>query len=246
MKLKDFITAQRLGIIIIGSFTFAISVIAAHYIGFASLWGALLIDLASAAVTVIFTTLIIDYLGVREQISKTKNASGLAEDELKATCFRLNWRMARLYGLKHNREARENISSRQEAKRYVQEAEQSVSAYLGDRKLDDKDAKIDLSTLPRYLERLQLARTELEQTLVLYEYAMGYSLRERVLALRSELQIADNILGFLDVTDETNEANISMVRVLSQSIYEAIQDVLSHDSRVISGTPLDAKESRLA
>ncbi len=243
MTFKDFITRQRVGIFVIGIAAFIISLVVAHTVGHDTLWGALFIDLAGAATTIVFTALIIDYLGVRERNSKTRNAAGLAEDEIKATCFRVKWRMARLFGLKRRESARDNISNRDEARAYLLRAGEEVDAYLDNHKLRHNATPIEPAQLEKYLERLEIARTELEQTLILYEYAMSYSLRERVLNLRSELQIADNVLGFIDFSEKLSEANTSLIRILSQSIYDEIEAVLQHDSRIELGTPLAAKDS---
>ncbi len=231
---------------VIGTLSFIVSLMIARKTGYSSISGDLFIDLAASATTVVFTALIIDYLGLKEQVNKTKNAAGLAEDEIRATCFRVKWRMARLFGLQRNRIIeRENISNRQEAREYLDKAEQEVNSYLNSYQLTNPKTPLESSRFSKYLERLVAARAELEQTLVLYEYAMNYSLRERVLSLRTELQIADNILGFIDNSDDLNDANISLIRVLSQSIYEAIEKVLEHDSQITSGTPLHAKDSSL-
>jgi hypothetical protein len=245
MRFKDFVTLQRAGIFVIGFVTFGVSLVIAHATGFATLWGALFIDLAASATTVVFTALIIDYLGVREKDSKTKSAAGLAEDEIKATCFRVQWRMARLFGLKRQTSRRDDISNRQEAREYLDNAVNEVGHYLETNSLMSKDTALDASILPKYLERLQTARTELEQTLILYEYAMDYSLRERILNLRSELQVADNILGFIDFSEKLNKSNISLIRVLSKSIYDEMEKVLGHDSRTELGTPINNKDSSL-
>jgi len=245
MRFKDFVTLQRAGIFVIGFVTFGVSLGIAHITGFATLWGALFIDLAASATTVVFTALIIDYLGVREENSRTRNAAGLAEDEIKATCFRVKWRMARLFGLKRQGSSRDNISSREEAREYLDNAGSEVDEYLETHSLMSKDTPLDTAGLPKYLERLELARADLEQTLILYEYAMAYSLRERILNLRSELQVAENILGFIDFSEELNKANISLIRILSKSIYDEIEQVLKHDSRIELGTPINAKDSSL-
>jgi hypothetical protein len=242
LKFKDFITKQRVGIFIVGLVAFTIFIATAQIMGFASLWGELLVDLSGSAITVIFTALIIDYLGVREESNKTKNAAGLAEDEIKATCFRIEWRMARLFGMERQ-SGRDNISNRQEAKDFLDTVSLEVTAYLETHSMLDSRTPLDSSLLQKYTERLQFAKTELEQTLLLYEYAMSYSLRERILSLRTELQIADNILGFIDFEEQLNEANISLIRILSQSVYDAIEQVLGHDSRAELGTPIHAKES---
>jgi|GEM_PF-2594954 hypothetical protein len=245
MTFKDFISRQRVGIFVIGVATFIVSLLVAHAKGYNTLWGELFIDLAASATTVVFTALIIDYLGVREKSSRTRNAAGLAEDEIKATCFRVKWRMARLFGLKRRESARDHISNRDEARKYLQHAGEEVDEYLVKHKLENSSTPLDPSQLERYLDRLEIARTELEQTLLLYEYAMSYSLRDQILNLRSELQIADNILGFIDFSEELNEANTSLIRILSQSVYDGIEAVLQHDSRIELGTPLAAKDSNL-
>ena len=247
MQFRDFITRQRVGIFVIGFATFVMTLVIAQAQGYASLSGALFTDLAASSITVVFTALIIDYLGVREESNKTKNAAGLAEDEIKATCYRVKWRMARLFGLeRHEASKRDNISSREEAKDYLDLVEGEVNTYLATHNMQRDDVSVQAALFPKYLERLESARTELEQTLLLYEYAMSYSLRERVLSLRSELQIADNLLSFIDASDELNDANISLIRVLSQSVYDKIEDVLGHDSRIEQGLAIDEKDSRLA
>lgn len=246
MQFKDFITRQRIAILLAGVVIFVASLVLSHVIGFASLWGELFVDLAASAVTVIFTALIVDYLGVREQTNKTQNAAGLAEDEIKATCFRIKWRLARLSGLKRRESGRDSISNRQEARKYLESATEEVNQYLATHSLMSDKTHIDTANFPKYLERLQLAQTELEQTLILYEYAMPYSLRERVLSLRSELQIADHVLGFIDAAESLNKANVSLIRVISQSIYDLVQDVLEHSSSTANGLPIHAKDSRLA
>jgi hypothetical protein len=246
MRFKDFITRQRVGIFVVGAAIFVISLTIAHISGFSTLWGELFVDLAASAVTIIFTALIIDYLGVREESIKTHNAAGLAEDELKATCFRLKWRMARLFGLERKNTKRPNIGDLKEAKEFLSSVVEEVDNYLAYNSIMNMHTPIDMETLPRYLERLQLAQIELEQMLILYEYALPYSLRERVLHLRSELQTADHLLGFIDMSEKLSESNLSLVRVMSQSIYESIEEVLGHHSRTEVGVPLSDKDSPLA
>jgi hypothetical protein len=245
VRFKDFITKQRVGIFIVGIGTFIVSLVVAHVTGFATLWGELFVDLAASAVTVVFTALIIDYLGVREESNKTRNAAGLAEDEIKATCFRVKWRMARMFGMERSGESRDAISNREEAREYLEKVRGQVDDFLDTHNLIAPEVPLDAALLPKYTERLQLARAELEQTLILYEYAMSYSLRERILNLRSELQIADNILGFIDFNEELNDSNISLIRILSQSIHDEIEAVLDHDSRVELGSSILAKDSQL-
>lgn len=246
MRFKDFITKQRVGILIIGLVLFAVCTLAAHSVGLDTLPGELCIDLAASAITVVFTALVIDYINAREEANKTKPAAGLAEDEIRATCFRIKWRMGRLFGMtRSHARRRENISDRSEAREYFNAAEEEVNKYLEEHSMVDENTPLESANLSRFLERLEDARTELEQTLVLYQYALSYSLRERVLELRAELQIADNILSFIDFSDELNEAHVSLIRVLSKSIYESIQAVLQHDSRADASIPLHAKDSRI-
>lgn len=246
MKFKDFISRERVGIFIVGIGLFAASLWGAKITGYASLGGELFIDLAAAVSTIVFTALIIDYLSLRERSNRTRNAAGLAEDEITATCFRIKWRMARLFGLEAKRSGRENISSRSEAREYLERARKEVNSYLSAHPPGSKDTPLVESMLPKYIERLQKARDELEQTLLLYEYAMDYSLRERVLSLRSELQVADNILGFVDVAEKLNDANASLVRVLSQTIYDTAEELLGHDSRINLGDTISDKNTPLA
>ena len=78
MRFKEFITRQRVAIFVVGLIVFAISILVSHVAGFETMLGELSIDLAASALTIIFTALIIDYLGVREKASKTKNAAALA------------------------------------------------------------------------------------------------------------------------------------------------------------------------
>lgn len=244
MQFKEFITRQRAAIFIVGIATFIASLLISHVIGFASLWGELFIDLAASSVTVIFTALIIDYLGLKERSNKTQNAAGLAEDEIKATCFRIKWRLARLLGLERRNSGRDNISNRQEAREYFDRVTTEVDNYLSKHKFVS-DKTVNEKAFPQYMERLQSAQAELEQTLTLYEYALSYSLREQILALRSELQIAERILGFIDTSEPLTKANLSLIRITGQSIYEAVEAVLKHDSRTALGVPIHAKDSKL-
>lgn len=234
-----------MAIFIVGIATFIVSLLVSHLTGFATLWGELFVDLAASSVTIVFTALIIDYLRIKEQSNKTLNAASLAEDEIKATCFRIKWRLARLFGLERRNSGRDNISDRQEAKEYLDKVTSEVDEYLSQHNFAKDKISIDTRRFPLYLERLQLARNELEQTLILYEYAMSYSLRERVLTLRSELQIADQVLGFIDTSESLNTDNLSLIRVTAQSVYDAVEAVLEHDSRTALGVSLHAKGSEL-
>ena len=243
MQFKEFLSRQRVTIFIVGIVSFAIFLIVSHLVGYSSLWGTLFIDLAASALTIIFTALIIDYLSLKEQHSKTQNVAGLAEDEIKATCFRLKWRLARLFGLERRNSRRDNISNWQEAKEYLDEVTNEVDEYLSQYDFVDDKPAVEEKYFVSYIERLQAAQTELEQTLILYEYAMSYSLRERVLALRNELQVSERLLGFIDLSEGLNRANLSLIRVTAQSVYDAIEDVLGHDSRADLGLSIQAKDS---
>lgn len=245
MQFKEFITPQRLAIFNVGILTFIASLVVSSQIGFSTLWGELFIDLAASSVTIVFTALIIDYLRIKEQRSKTQNAAGLAEDEIKATCFRIKWRLARMFGLERRNSGRDNISNRQEAQNYLKKVTEEVDTYLAQHNFVKDKTPIDEKTFPQYLERLQSGQTELEQVLVLYEYALPYSLRERVLALRSELQVAERVLGFIDASEPLSKANRSLIRVTAQSVYDAIESVLKHDSRTALGVTIHAKRSSL-
>jgi hypothetical protein len=245
MQFKEFITKQRAAIFIVGIATFIVALLVAHFINFASLWGELFIDLAASSVTIVFTALIIDYLGLKEQISKTQNAAGLGEDEISATCYRIKWRLARLFGLEQGETGRDNISNRKEARLYLDKVTSEVDGYLSKQDFVSKDTTINTRAFQKYLERLQSSQTELEQTLILYEYALSYSLREHVLALRSELQIAERLLGFIDTSESFNEDNLSLIKVTAQYVYEAVEAVLTHDSRAMSGIPIHSKDSQI-
>jgi len=245
VQFKEFITQQRAAIFIVGIATFIVSLIISSVSGFSTLWGALFVDLAASSVTIVFTALIIDYLGLKEKSSKTQNAAGLAEDEIKATCFRIKWRLARLFGLPRRRSGRDHISDRQEAREYLDTVTTEVDSYLSHHSFVDRKTPFNEEAFAQYLERLQAAQTELEQVLVLYQYALSYSLRERVLALRSELQVADRLLGFIDTSEPFSKANLSLIRITAQSVYDAIEAVLEHDSRTALGVPIHAKDSEL-
>lgn len=242
MQFKEFITRQRGIILVFGIITFVVTLTIAQIHGYDSLTGALFIDLAASSLTIVFTAFIIDYLNVREQHDKTHNVASLAEDEIRATCFRTKWRMARLFGLERHPTNRDDIRNQEEARQYLQAMTRDVDDFLA--QVDfQSDIPIDEAAFMRYVERLQTAQNELEQTLILYEYAMSYSLREHVLALRSELQIADRVLGFIDTNEGLNEANRSLIMVTAESIFDAIEAVLGHDSRAVAGVPIHAKNT---
>src|SRR6185312_9903916 len=166
MRFKDFVTTQRASIFIVGIAFFIVSLVTSHLIGFDSLWGELFVDLAASAVTVIFTALIIDYLNLKERSNKTQNAASLAEDEIRATCFRINWRLARLFGLERRGSARDRVSTREQARHYLDTATDEVSDYLSHLDFSNDKTKVDTDAFQRYLDRLQLSQNELEQVLV--------------------------------------------------------------------------------
>jgi hypothetical protein len=205
LKFKDFISSQRTTILVIGMAAFVISLIIGKQAGITTIRGALFVDLAASSITVVFTALIIDYLGIREENGRTKNAAGLAEDEINATCFRVKCRMARLFGLSSQREVRNKISNREFAREFLKEVEVEVNDYFKAHSMSSHKTLITESVLQTYIEHLQIARSELEQTLSLYEYAMSYSLRERVLNLRSELHVGYNLFGFIDFSEKLND-----------------------------------------
>jgi hypothetical protein len=243
VSFKDFITKQRAAIFVLGIAVFIGALVLSHIIGFDSLWGELFIDLATSAVTIVFTALIIDYLNVREQSMKTMNAAGLAESEIRAICLRIKWRMARLFGMEQNLIQRDQISDQHDALQYLEKVTNKVDNYLSEG-FDAHQEKMDEKSFQKYLERLQSSQNELEQTLILYEYALSYSLRECILALRRELQTADRLLGFIDNSEELNEANRSLIKVTAQSIYDSVEEVMSHTS-TSDGEPIHAKAEQI-
>lgn len=227
MRFKDFVTTQRAAIFIVGISFFIVSFTASHIIGLDSLWGELFIELAASAITIVFTALIIDYLNIKERTNKTQNAASLAEDEIRATCFRTNWRLARLFGLKRRGSARDQVSTREQARHYLDTVTDEVSDYLAHLDFANSKTAVNTEAFQRYLDRLQSSQTELEQVLVLYEYALPFDLREKVLNMRSELQLAERLLGFIDTSEPFNRANLSLIRVTSQSVYTATQGILA-------------------
>ncbi len=230
MHFKDFITKQRSAIFAVGSLIFILSLLISNFIGFASLWGELFIDLAASSLTIIFTALIIDYLNLKEKSDKNQNVANLAEVEIKAICYRINWRLARLFGLEQNNTKRDNISSKLEATKYLDTLTKQIDAYLVEQNFLDDKTNINIAAFEKYLERLQSSQIELEQTIILYEYALSHNLRELILSLRSELQTAERILGFIDSSESLNDANISLIRITAQSIYQATAGVLNYET----------------
>lgn len=230
MKFKDFITRQRLTIFIAGVVVFVITLIIAHHSGASSETGTLFINLAASSVTIISTALILDFLNAKERHSKTEPAAKLAKDEVRNICYRMEISIARLYGLKRTAGARENISNHEEARQYLQKLTDEVGDYLSRKDIFDANTSLSTEALRNYLERLQQSLIDLEQTLILYEYALSYKLRESILILRSELQIVERLLGFMDTSVPLNKANLSLISITSQSVYEATESVLANDS----------------
>ena len=245
MHFIEFITRQRLTIFIVGIATFVTALFLSHLIGFSSLWGTLLINLAASSTTIVFTALIIDYLGLKEAGDKTRNAAGQAEDEIKTTCYRIKWRLAQLFGLERYSSTRDHIGSHEEAIEYLDEITTAVNNYLARHDFINDKADINRKALAKYTRHLELAQNELEQVLILYEYAMPLSFRELVLALRKELQVSEQVLGFIDTDTSLNGSNLSLIKISAQSIYDAIESVLKHGSRTDQGVSIHFKTSKL-
>jgi hypothetical protein len=245
MHFKEFITRQRVIIVIVGIATFVIALFFSHLIGFSTLGGALFVNLAASSITIVFTALIIDYLGLKEASDKTQNAAGLAEDEIKTTCFRIKWRLARLFGLERHSSTRDHIGDHQEAIEYLEEITTAVENFLARHDFINDKTSIKGKSFIKYRENLESAQTELEQVLILYEYAMPFSFREHVLALRKELRVSEQVLGFIDTETSLNSSNLSLIRITAQSIYDAIEAVLAHSSRIDQGVPIHSKGSKL-
>jgi hypothetical protein len=247
MTFKDFITRQRLIIFLIGILTFFVSLALSNIIGIAHLWGELFVDLSASALTIIFTVFIIDYLSLKERSEQTSSAANLAEDEIRSICMRIRWNIARLFGYKPEGFNRESIANRNEAGKYLDKLTVQVDKYLSEAWDDgNKDSHITEDSLQRYIDRLQAARNELEQTLIVYEYALPFSLREAILGLRSELQITDRLLNFIDTSTSLNDANYSLVRVSSKAVYEAIENILSQNSLGINEGSIHQKANPLS
>ncbi len=189
MHFKDFITRQRVGIFIIGIATFIVSLLLSSFVGYTSIIGELFVDLAASSATIVFTALIIDYLSLKEQSQRTLTAAGLAEDEIRAVCFRINWRLARLFGMERDGSKRDTISNHEEAYHYLETLTVEVSTYLAKQDFLHSEKILDIDAFQRYLDRLQSSQAELEQALVLFEYALSFSLREQVLTLRKRATI---------------------------------------------------------
>ena len=92
----------------------------------------------------------------------------------------MKWRLARLFGWERSGAERDNISNREEAREYLENVTNEVDTYLSQYDFVKDKTRVKADAFPQYLERLQSAQAELEQDLILYEYALSYSLRERV------------------------------------------------------------------
>ena len=229
MTFKNFVTRQRLSIFLIGILIFFISLTLANIIGISHIWGDIFVNLAASALTIIFTVFIIDYLSLKERAEQTSSAGDLAEDEIRSICLRIRWNIARLFGYKPVGFNRENISSRKQAGKYLDKLTQGVDSFLSETWDNiSSNGQLSEASLQKYMDRLQSARIELEQTMILYEYALPFALREAILNLRSELQLTDRLLNFIDTSTPINEANHSLVSVSSKAVYEAIEKVLSY------------------
>lgn len=226
-------TKQRIIIFVAGITMFVITLLLAYGIGFSSLAGDLFIDLAASSVTIILTALIIDYLNLREQKDKTKNANNLAKDEIRSICTRIEFSLARLYGIEIDRSARKSISSKETAKQYLEELTNQVKSYLSRKDLFKDKSALATDIIDDYSERLQRSQTDLEQTLLLYEYALSYKLKESVLALRNELQISERLLNFVDTKEKLSDTTFSLIQVTSESIYQEAEHVLSYVTQPI-------------
>jgi hypothetical protein len=226
MTFKQFITKQRVSIFIIGLVLFTISFLVARSFGYESLWGSLFDSLAASSITIVFTALIIDYLGAQEEAGKIREAATLAEEEINSICSRIEWQIARLFGLRPNLIERETISSHEEAITYVQRNNARVQSFLSTLDFDEKHEHLNEAILDRFAERLQQMQGHLEQTLVLYEYALAHDFRVSVLTLRKELQTTERLLSFIDFSESLSEENESLVRIVAAEVHQAAQAVL--------------------
>lgn len=226
MTFKQFITRQRVIIFIIGIVLFSVSLFVAHWLGYTSLPGALATNLAASSVTIVLTALIIDFLGVREAASKISDVAALAEEEIYSICSRAEWQIAQLFGLKRDATERNVISTREEARAYIQKNNELVQSFLSNIDFNQKVSNFNEDTLNKFTDRLQHIQTQLEETLVLYEYALAYDFRARALALRQELRTTERLFSFIDFSG-LGEENDSLVRLTMAELHDAAQDILS-------------------
>ncbi|HUB93656.1 MAG TPA: hypothetical protein VMB52_04085 [Verrucomicrobiae bacterium] len=227
MTFKQFITRQRVTILIIGITLFIVSFLVARRFGYESLWGGLFDSLAASSITIVFTALIIDYLGVREEASKTSDAASLAQEEIDSICARVEWQIARLFGLEPNRTERESISNHDEAAEYIQNNNARVQEFLSNLDFTMGHSNLNEATLAKFIERLQQMQSQLEQTLVLYEYALGHDFRVSALSLRRELQTTERLLSFIDFSETLSTENESLIRFSTSAIHETTQAILN-------------------
>jgi hypothetical protein len=223
---KQFITRQRVTIFVIGILSFTVSFLIARWFSYETLWGGLFDNLAASSITIVFTALIIDYLSAREEASKTSDAATLAGEEIHSICSRVEWQIARLFGLDPNRAERESISNHEEAITYIQKNNGRVQSFLSGLDFDEKHDHLNESVLNRFAERLQQSQAQLEQTLVLYEYALAHDFRVSALTLRRELQVTERLLGFVDFSESLSEENESLIRFIASEVHQAAQAVL--------------------
>lgn len=226
MTFKQFITRQRVIIFVIGIVLFTISFLIARRFGYASLWGGLFDSLAASSITIVFTALIIDYLGAKEEAGKISEAAMLAEEEINSICSRIEWQIARLFGLEPNLAERESISNHQEAITYIERSNTRVQSFLSALDFGERHAHLNEMVLDRFAERLQQMQGHLEQTLVLYEYALAHELRVSALTLRRELQTTERLLSFIDFGEPLSKENESLVRFAAAEVHQAAQAAL--------------------
>lgn len=226
MTFKQFITRQRVTIFIIGIVLFILSFLVARWFGYSSQGGELFDSLAASSITIIFTALIIDYLGVKEEAGKISEAATLAEEEINSICSRIEWQIARLFGLERNLTERESISNHDEAITYIQRNNARVQSFLATLDFNEKHVHLNEMVLSRFAERLQQMQGHLEQTLVLYEYALAHDFRVSVLTLRRELQTTERLLSFIDFSEPLSEENESLIRFAATEVHQAAQAAL--------------------
>jgi hypothetical protein len=226
MTFKQFITRQRVAIFLIGLVLFTVSFLVAHWFSNGSLWGGLFDNLAASSITIVFTALIIDYLGAREEAGKISEAAALAEEEINSICSRVEWQIARLFGVKPNLAERETISNHDEALRYIQRNHERVQSFLSTLDFNEQHDHLNEAVLDRFAERLQLLQSQLEQTLVLYEYALAHDFRVSALTLRRELQTTERLLSFIDFSESLSEQNESLIRFAAEEVHKAVQATL--------------------
>jgi hypothetical protein len=191
---------------------FTISFLVAYQFSYGSLWGSLFDNLAASSITIVFTALIIDYLGAREEASKISQAVTLAEEEISSICSRIEWQIARLFGLKPNLAERDTISNHEEAISYIQRNNKRVQSFLSTLDFNEEHDHLNEAVLVRFAERLQQVQGQLEQTLVLYEYALAHDFRVSALTLRRQLQTTERLLSFIDFSEPLSEENESLIR----------------------------------